>query len=151
MSPADLRGMLSGMLYLEPTADMERHLSDVIARLWSGEIECVDAPVEDVLGQLKAIATAAFAPGLSAVERMRRAETMSKAIYIHSHMDEDTFDTDRIRQCCVGIREPDGTNIPSCAYNTLYRNRDERFTKAPEAPLITLGRGSPRRAAQDAR
>jgi len=37
-------------------------------------------------------------------------------------MDEETFDTDRIRQCCVGIREPDGTNIPSCAYNTLYRD-----------------------------
>lgn len=141
MAPSDLRGMLAGMLYLEPTAEMERHLSDVIARLWAGEIECSDAPVDAVLAQLKAIATAAFAPGLSAVERMRRAETMSKAIYIHSHMDEDTFDTDRIRQCCVGIREPDGTNIPSCAYNTLYRNRDARFTKAPEAPLITLGRG----------
>jgi uncharacterized radical SAM superfamily Fe-S cluster-containing enzyme len=72
---------------------------------------------------------------------MRRAEKMSKAVYVHSHMDEDTFDTDRIRQCCVGIREPDGTNIPSCAYNTLYRNRDARFTRAPEAPLITLGGG----------
>jgi uncharacterized radical SAM superfamily Fe-S cluster-containing enzyme len=148
MEPSDLRGMLAGMLYLEPTADMERHLSDVIARLWAGEIACDDAPVEVVLAQLKAMATAAFAPGMSAVERMRRAETMSKAIYIHSHMDEDTFDTDRIRQCCVGIREPDGTNIPSCAYNTLYRNRDARFTKAPEAPLITLGGG--RRAGRGA-
>ena len=56
-------------------------------------------------------------------------------------MDEETFDRDRIRQCCVGIREPDGTNIPSCAYNVLYRNRDARFTGAPAAPLITLGRG----------
>jgi uncharacterized radical SAM superfamily Fe-S cluster-containing enzyme len=72
---------------------------------------------------------------------MRHAEQSAKAIYIHSHMDEDTFDTDRIRQCCVGIREPDGTNIPSCAYNVLYRNRDARFTGKPAAPLITLGKG----------
>ncbi len=56
-------------------------------------------------------------------------------------MDEETFDTDRIRQCCVGIREPDGTNIPSCAYNVLYRNRDERFQQAPAPPLTTLGPG----------
>ena len=141
MAPQDLRGMLAGMLYLEPTAEMERRLADVIARLWAGEIECSDS--DAVLVRLKQLATSAFAPGHSPIERMRRAEAMSKAIYIHSHMDEDTFDTDRIRQCCVGIREPDGTNIPSCAYNTLYRNRDARFTRAPEAPLITLGRGRP--------
>ena len=141
MAPEDLRGMLAGMLYLEPTAEMERRLADVIARLWAGEIECSHS--DAVLARLKALATSAFAPGHSPVERMRRAEAMSKAVYIHSHMDEDTFDTDRIRQCCVGIREPDGTNIPSCAYNTLYRNRDARFTRAPEPPLVTLGRGRP--------
>jgi hypothetical protein len=56
-------------------------------------------------------------------------------------MDEETFDTDRIRRCCVGIREPDGTNIPSCANNVLYHNRDARFRGAPAAPLITLGGG----------
>ena len=139
MGPEDLRGMLAGMLYLEPTAEMERHLADVIARLWAGEIECPES--ELVLVRLKDLASAAFAPGLSTVERMRRAEQMTKAVYIHSHMDEDTFDTDRIRQCCVGIREPDGTNIPSCAYNTLYRNRDARFNSTPEPPLITLGGG----------
>jgi len=96
-----------------------------------------------VLGKLKQLTTAVFAPGLEPLERLRRAELSSKAIYIHSHMDEDTFDTDRIRQCCVGIREPDGTNIPSCAYNTLYRDRDARFAAQPAAPLVTLGRGRP--------
>jgi uncharacterized radical SAM superfamily Fe-S cluster-containing enzyme len=58
-------------------------------------------------------------------------------------MDEETFDTDRIRQCCVGIREPDGSNVPSCAYNVLYRNRDRRFSAQPEPPLVTLGLGRP--------
>ena len=57
-------------------------------------------------------------------------------------MDEETFDTDRLRQCPVGIREPDGRNIPSCAYNVLYRERDARFLPAPAPPLVTLGVGA---------
>ncbi|HEY5937826.1 MAG TPA: radical SAM protein [Kofleriaceae bacterium] len=139
MEPADLRGMLAGMLYLEPTAKMEAVLQDVTTRLWAGDLACDDT--EAVLARLKRLTGDVFAPGIDAIARMRRAETSAKAIYIHSHMDEDTFDTDRIRQCCVGIREPDGTNIPSCAYNTLYRDRDARFSVAPSPPLVTLGRG----------
>src|SRR5512140_51583 len=139
MTPADLRELLAGMLYLEPTLHMERHLADITTRLWAGELACADADL--VLAQLRHLTNAVFAPGLDTRERLRRAEASSKAIYIHAHMDEDTFDTDRIRQCCVGIREPDGTNIPSCAYNTLYRDRDARFAERPAAPLVTLGRG----------
>jgi uncharacterized radical SAM superfamily Fe-S cluster-containing enzyme len=139
MAGEDLRALLAGMLYLEPSAAMEARLADVVNRLWSGELACADA--DAVLATLKQLTETVFAPGLDPVARMRRAEQSAKAIYIHSHMDEDTFDTDRIRQCCVGIREPDGTNIPSCAYNVLYRNRDARFTAKPAAPLITLGKG----------
>jgi uncharacterized radical SAM superfamily Fe-S cluster-containing enzyme len=139
MAGDDLRALLAGMLYLEPGPAMEQRLADIINRLWAGELACENA--DDVLATLKQLVEHVFAPGLDPLERMRAAESSAKAIYIHAHMDEDTFDTDRIRQCCVGIREPDGTNIPSCAYNVLYRNRDARFTPAPAAPLITLGRG----------
>jgi 7,8-dihydro-6-hydroxymethylpterin dimethyltransferase len=139
MPREDLRELLAGMLYLEPTLQMEQKLADIINRLWAGEIECDDT--DAVLAALKRLTEAVFAPGLDPIERMRRAEVSSKAIYIHAHMDEENFDTDRIRQCCVGIREPDGTNIPSCAYNTIYRDRDARFTAKPAAPLVTLGRG----------
>ncbi len=139
MTGSDLRELLAGMLYLEPTLQMEAKLADVITRLWAGDL--VSDDTEAVLAQLRALTERVFAPGLDAFERLRRAETSSKAIYIHSHMDEDTFDTDRIRQCPVGIREVDGTNIPSCAYNTIYRDRDVRFAAKPAAPLITLGRG----------
>jgi uncharacterized radical SAM superfamily Fe-S cluster-containing enzyme len=72
---------------------------------------------------------------------MREAERRTKAIYVHAHMDEETFDTDRVRQCPVGVREPDGSNIPSCSYNVLYRERDGRFRERPEPPLVSLGRG----------
>jgi uncharacterized radical SAM superfamily Fe-S cluster-containing enzyme len=56
-------------------------------------------------------------------------------------MDEETFDTDRIRQCCVGMPDAHGNNVPSCAYNVLYRSRDARFMQKPDAPLVQLGKG----------
>lgn len=139
MERADLRRLLTGSLYLEPTAQVEQGLQDVINRLWSGDIVCDDS--DAVLATLKSLLARMFAPGLTADERMRIGERSSKAIYVHSHMDEDTFDTDRIRQCPVGIREPDGRNIPSCAYNILYRDRDSRFSVAPKGPVATLGSG----------
>ena len=94
-----------------------------------------------MLARLREVTGTVFERGLAAAERLRRAEACAKAIYVHAHMDEETFDTDRIRQCCVGIREPDGTNVPSCAYNTIYRDRDARFAERPEPPLVTLGLG----------
>src|SRR6185295_11963234 len=97
MAPADLRAMLAGMLYLEPTAEMEARLADVIARLWAGAIDCPDG--DAVLAALRRLTDTVFAPGLPPLERMRRAEQSSKAVYVHAHMDEDNFDTDRIRQC----------------------------------------------------
>ncbi len=139
MAREDLRAMLTGTLYLEPTPEVERCLQDVLTRLWTGETECADH--EMVLATLKGLLRRMFAPGLSDRERMRIGERSAKAVYVHSHMDEETFDTDRIRQCCVGIREPDGANIPSCAYNVLYRHRDARFKAAPTAPMATLGKG----------
>ncbi len=139
MEPDDLRALLTGSLYLEPTPEVEQRLQDVIVRLWSGAIECERA--DDVLVTLKSLLARMFAPGLSEAERMRVGELSSKAIYVHSHMDEETFDTDRVRQCCVGIREPDGSNIPSCSYNVLYRNRDKRFNIVPLESLSSLGKG----------
>jgi 7,8-dihydro-6-hydroxymethylpterin dimethyltransferase len=139
MERADLRAMLIGTLYMEPGIEMEQRLQDVVSRLWSGDITCPNP--ELVLATLKSLIEKIFATGLTQLQRMRVAESSSKAIYVHAHMDEETFDTDRIKQCCVGIREPDGTNIPSCAYNVLYRNRDLRFTTKPLASLVTLGSG----------
>jgi 7,8-dihydro-6-hydroxymethylpterin dimethyltransferase len=143
MDRADLRSLLTGALYLEPSLSMERTLEDVITRLWAGEIAC-DEP-ELVLSVLKRLVSDIFAADLGPAERMRVAERETKAIYVHTHMDQESFDSDRIRQCCVGMPAADGTSIPSCAYNVLYRERDHRFTPRPAAPLVQLGRG--RRAA----
>ncbi len=139
MSREDLRTLLSLGLYIVPGPEMEQLLADVLNRLWAGEIECED--VDEVLASLKDLVSRMFAPDADEQRKMLIAETCTKAIYVHTHMDEETFDTDRIRKCCVGMPGPDGSNIPSCAYNVLYRERDERFTPRPAAPLVQLGLG----------
>ena len=143
VTTGELRAVLAGGLYLEPGPALEACLQDVIARLWAHADDDPDAA--RVLAGLRALVDEAFAPGVPQEARMAAAERRIKAIYVHAHMDEETFDTDRIRQCCVGIREPDGRSIPSCAYNVLYRDRDARFAEAPSPPLVTLGRGRPAR------
>jgi uncharacterized radical SAM superfamily Fe-S cluster-containing enzyme len=139
MEPADLRALLASGLYLEPGPEVELRLGDIINRLWTGEIACAQA--ERVLAALKNLVGKVFAADADPRQRLRRAERQTKAVYVHAHMDEETFDTDRIQQCCVGVRGAGGANIPSCAYNVLYRERDGRFMAEPQAPLVTLGRG----------
>jgi hypothetical protein len=85
-----------------------------------------------------------FPPGkaLPLADRQRVAERASKAIYIHSHMDEESFDVSRIMKCSVGVPETDGSNIPTCSYNVLYRERDQRF--ADPSMLSRMGDTRPR-------
>ncbi len=139
MERADLRALLRDTLYLLPSVEVEERLQDIINRLWIGEIACDEAPL--VLGALRQLTARLFAPDLDDEARRKVAEESTRAVYVHSHMDEETFDSDRIRQCCVGMPGADGSNIPSCAYNVLYRERDARFTAAPQAPVVSLGRG----------
>ena len=77
------------------------------------------------------------------------AERSTRAIYIHSHMDEENFDVARVMKCCVGVPETDGSNTPTCSYNVLYRERDARFADramldrmAQTRPLPIVGRVS---------
>jgi hypothetical protein len=100
----------------------------MIDSLWAAPERLPES--EAVLRTLKRLLTELFPPdgrALSILERQRIAERASRAIYIHSHMDEESFDVSRIMKCCVGVPEADGTNIPTCSYNVLYREKDQRF------------------------
>ncbi len=66
---------------------------------------------------------------LSTNERTKIAETMIKAVYIHSHMDEHNFDIDRVSRCADIVPDESGSMIPACSYNLIYRENDERFWK----------------------
>lgn len=127
MERATLRALLATGLYLEPGTATEQILADVVARLWAGDIECADRDL--VLAALRDLTDSVYAAGTDKHSRMLAAESRTKAVYIHTHMDEETFDTERMRQCCVGMPEAGGKNTPSCAYNVVYRGRDTRFVQ----------------------
>ncbi|APV50705.1 hypothetical protein BWI17_14035 [Betaproteobacteria bacterium GR16-43] len=140
MDQQDLRALLTDNLYIEPGEKMERVLGGVIADLWSREMP--DGTADRVLATLKRLIGELFpARPVPYAEQQRIAERSSKTIYIHSHMDEANFDTDRIRQCCVGVPSADGGNVPTCSYNILYRERDMRFASKPKPEINTLPGG----------
>jgi uncharacterized radical SAM superfamily Fe-S cluster-containing enzyme len=67
---------------------------------------------------------------ISDIERAARAEESIKSVYIHAHMDEDTFDLGRVSRCGDLVPDESGVMIPACSYNLLYREQDERFWRA---------------------
>ncbi|MDB4986673.1 MAG: MoaA/NifB/PqqE family protein [Myxococcaceae bacterium] len=130
MSREQLYEALSDRLYLEPTPALERAMSESINRLW---VEGGDA-AERTLRLLKRLLRALFpsegAP--KAHDTLRAAERAVKAIYVHSHMDEETFDTERAAACCDSNCYADGSTIPVCNYNVLYREKEARFNVTPQ-------------------
>jgi uncharacterized radical SAM superfamily Fe-S cluster-containing enzyme len=131
MGRARLFELLSDSIYIQPRERIESVLRDVIDELWAAPESLPEA--EAVLRTLKRLVREMFPEdrNLPIAERQKIAERASKAVYIHSHMDEESFDVSRIMKCSVGVPESDGSNIPTCAYNVLYRETDARFT-SPE-------------------
>jgi len=65
-------------------------------------------------------------------ERQKLAESCVRTVYIHSHMDENTFDSSRAMMCPDLVPAKPGKLIPACTYNLFYRMDDERFYVRPE-------------------
>lgn len=120
---------LTDHLYLEPTPRLERAMQDAIDRLWSEGQE----PEARTLGLLDRLLRALFPTGkpLAPAEALRVSERAAKAVYVHSHMDEETFDVERAYQCCDSNCYADGSTIPVCNYNVLYREKEPRFMTEP--------------------
>ena len=64
---------------------------------------------------------------VSDFERQKIAESAVRTIYIHAHMDENTFDCSRAMHCPDLVPAEPGRLIPACTYNLFYRRQDERF------------------------
>jgi len=81
------------------------------------------------LGVLRRLVETLYPPKrhLSHFERQRLAESSVRTIYIHAHMDEDTFDCSRAVSCPDLVPVEPGRLIPACTYNLFYRQKDERF------------------------
>ena len=64
---------------------------------------------------------------LSEFQRQGLAESAIRTVYIHSHMDEDTFDCSRAMLCPDLIPTEPGRLVSACTYNLFYRQQDPRF------------------------
>lgn len=127
MSRQRLHELLSGQLYLEPGLATEQIFREMIDELWLNEE--VQPGNRAILKHLRDMMDELFpAKPLEYSERQKRSERFVKAIYIHSHMDADNFDLERIRHCCVAVPSGDRRFIPTCAYNNHYRALDPRFS-----------------------
>jgi 7,8-dihydro-6-hydroxymethylpterin dimethyltransferase len=130
MGRAKLFELLGDSIYIQPRERVEEVLREAIDELWADPDSVPES--ERVLATLKRLINEMFPQGstLDLAARQKVAERASKAIYIHSHMDEESFDVSRIMKCSVGVPEADGSNIPTCSYNVLYREKDARFADA---------------------
>jgi uncharacterized radical SAM superfamily Fe-S cluster-containing enzyme len=135
--------LLRDSLYIEPREEVDRVFRDVIDELWADPDRLPESG--RVLATLRRLLDEMFPPGppLSIQDRQRISERCVKAIYVHSHMDEENFDVARIKQCCVGVPAPDGTNVPTCSYNVLYREKDGRFADRRMLERMQLNRPRP--------
>ena len=126
-SRAKLFELLEDSLYIEPREKLEQVFRDLIDDLWANPDRVPESG--GVLATIKRLLNEMFPSDrhLSILERQKIAERTVKAIYIHSHMDEENFDVARVMKCPVGVPQEDGGNIPTCSYNVLYREKDERF------------------------
>jgi uncharacterized radical SAM superfamily Fe-S cluster-containing enzyme len=130
LTRAELHDALSDRLYLEPTARLEDAMRAAIDRLWA---EAEDPDAERTLRLLKRMLTEMFPSGrtIGRAEALAAGERAVKAVYVHSHMDEETFDVERAAECCDSNCYADGTTIPVCNYNVLYRDKEEHFNLQP--------------------
>lgn len=85
------------------------------------------------LATLRQLIERVYPPGraVSDFERQRLAEESVRTVYLHAHMDEDTFDCSRAMLCPDLVPAEPGRLIPACTYNLFYRMQDERFYVAP--------------------
>jgi len=132
-----LEAHLARSYLLEPGEGIERELRGAIDRIWSeGNDPELLATIKQMLGR---VFPAGSAP--EAHERQRRAEQAVKTIYIHAHMDEDTYEVGRAMRCPDQVPVEAERLVGACNYNLFFRQRDERFWAPVTGPGAEAVRG----------
>jgi hypothetical protein len=119
----ELRSMLVQGYLLQPGREGQELFLQAIDRLWA------EGDPGNHLPAVRRLVDRMYPAGksLSATERQAAAEQSLLAIYLHSHMDEDTLDLARLAACPDQVPDAEGRLIPACAYNLFYRQKDPRF------------------------
>jgi uncharacterized radical SAM superfamily Fe-S cluster-containing enzyme len=110
--------------------DQEEHerMKDMIYDIWSsqsGSSGCsplcpcmTDRVMKTLRGMLDQMAGARF----EARQAFSITERRIKSIFLHAFQDAETFDLARVRRCCNGYPQPDGTLVPACVHNVRGRS-----------------------------
>jgi uncharacterized radical SAM superfamily Fe-S cluster-containing enzyme len=122
-SKEELFDLTKNSYYLDYQQDFSKKFLDGINNLWASGAD------EDYIKKLKEIFNIIHPRDkkLTSTEQTKLLEEMIKLVYIHPHMDEDNFDIDRVSRCGDLVPDESGKLVPACAYNLLYRQKDERF------------------------
>jgi hypothetical protein len=120
-SPDRIRDMIRNSYLIRP-GDGEVFFRETIDSLYA-EDQTRYLPV------LRALLERMYPPGRSVTDfdRQRMAEDAVRTVYVHAHMDEDSFDCSRAMLCPDLVPGAPGRFIPACTYNLFYRMKDERF------------------------
>ncbi len=104
--------------------DEEEHerMKDMIYDLWSGDVGLCPCMTERVLKTLRSMLDAMPSGRFEPRRAFTSTERRIKTIFIHAFQDAETFDLARVRRCCNGYPQPDGTVMPACAYNVRGRH-----------------------------
>lgn len=120
--PQRFQGLLGDSYLVRPGQAEEELFRDTVNQLYAeGRTEYL-AVLRDLVER--------FYPtgrGISEFERQQVAESAIRTVYVHAHMDEDTFDCSRAMLCPDLVPTEPGRLIPACTYNLFYRMRDPRF------------------------
>ncbi len=121
---------------LEPNAQTENALLDVINDLWSAAGECPDC--EKTVKALKRALLEMFpAESMTRQELIRVSERQAKSIFIHHYMDRHDFDVERLMKCCHHYPQIDGRIMPACGFNLFHRGAP----KGPRPMRAPFGKG----------
>ncbi len=116
------RNLVGGYL-MQPSAELETALKEAIDRLWS------QGGQAQLLSVVKRMLRHVYPTDehLTLHARQQRAESMVKTIYIHAHMDEDTYEIGRAMRCSDQVPVDAQRLVGACNYNLFYRQKDDRF------------------------
>jgi len=119
----EIAAMARGGYLLHPNDASESAMKAAVERLWS------EGKEPALLRILKNMLTALYPPGppLDVYARQRAGEKFIKTIFVHAHMDEDTYEIGRAMRCPDQV-VADGDNlVGACNFNLMYRMPDPRF------------------------
>jgi uncharacterized radical SAM superfamily Fe-S cluster-containing enzyme len=123
VSRSDLSAMARDGYLLHPTDASEDSMKAALDRLWSEGLE------PELLQTMKRMLTALYPSGLAldVYERQRRGEAFVKTIFVHAHMDEDTYEIGRAMRCPDQVVVDGDRLIGACNFNLMYRMPDPLF------------------------